>query len=168
MCFYVALHALVTQNECQKCVAHKHTLCDHPWVSPPRRSSFRWWMPLCSTVKHLSIVFMIMAAQITAIFLFIGLPLLSVGVVINIVRMADSDPTAIYQSKNSLIICTYDLGINITTAAITDSREKPNAETSSADLETTECVCVCVRLKNWVETRRDHTHTHTPLVHAMK
>jgi len=98
---------------------------------------------------------MIMAAQITAIFLFIGLPLLSVGVVINIVRTADSDPTAICQSKNSLIICTYDLGINITTAAITDSREKPNAERSSADLETTE------RLKNWVEKGRDHTHTHT-------
>ncbi len=56
-----------------------------------------------------------MAAQITAIFLFIGFPLLSVGVVINIVRMADSDPTAIYQSKNSLIICTHDLSINITT-----------------------------------------------------
>lgn len=132
--------------------------CGHPWVSPPRRASFRWWMPLCSTVKHLSIVFMIMVAQITAIFLFIGFPLLTVGVVINNVMMADIDPTAIYQSKNSLIICTYNLGINITTAAITDSRGKPNAERSSADFETAS-VHLCLRLKNWVETGRDHTYS---------
>lgn len=151
-----------------KSVLHTNTNtlhdCGHPWVSPPRRASFRWWMPLCSTVKHLSIVFMIIAAQITAIFLFIGLPLLSVGVVINNVRMADSDPAAIYQSKNSLIICTYDLGINITTAGITDSRGKPNAERSSADLETTS-VHLC--LWDWRTGSKQDVTTHTA-VYAMK
>ncbi len=98
-----------------------------------------------------------MAAQITAIFLFIGFPLLSVGVVINIVRMADSDPTAIYQSKNSLIICTYDLSINITTAAKLTAEESPTQRDLQLTLRLHLCVYLC-ETAELVETRCDHTY----------
>lgn len=87
-----------------------------------------------------------MAAQITAIFLFIGFPLRTVGVVINIVGKADSDPGAIYQSKNTVIICTYDQSINITIATLTDSRGKA----AQRDLELTLRLFISVRLENCV------------------
>lgn len=92
---------------------------------------------------------MIMAAQITAIFLFIGFPLLTVSVVINIVGKADSDPGAIYQSKNTVIICTFDRSINITIAILTDS----NGKAAERDLELTLRLFISVRLEKSVHKK---------------